>query len=235
MATGIDEHAAVFNYFSLKGVTQPMTSEPPEALADHELMEAMLAFTMPRHLVKDTVRELLSRFGSMGAVAAAPAARLKRECDLGDDAIFILRGMQQFMERTLREQIKDRPMISSWTSLIDYLSVSLQHEQKEQFRVLFLDRKNILIRDELLGLGTVDHAPLYPREIIQRSLELGASAVILVHNHPSGDPTPSSTDIDMTRKVDEALKAAGITLHDHIVVGKNRHTSFRTQQLIPGM
>ena len=132
----------------------------------------------------------------------------------------------------LREEIQDRPVIGSWTALLDYLQVALAHEPIEQFRVLFLDRKNILIRDEVQQRGTVDHTPLYPREIAKRALELGASALIMVHNHPSGDPTPSRADIEMTKQVVQALAPVGITVHDHVIVGKNRHTSFKSQRLI---
>jgi DNA repair protein RadC len=136
------------------------------------------------------------------------------------------------LQRVLREQIQDRPVIGSWTALLDYLQVALAHEPIEQFRVLFLDRKNILIRDEVQQRGTVDHTPLYPREITRRALELQASALIMVHNHPSGDPTPSRADIEMTKQVVQALAPVGITVHDHVIVGKNRHTSFKSQRLI---
>ena len=144
----------------------------------------------------------------------------------------LLKVIGEVLKRVLREEISDRPVIGSWTALIDYLQVALAHEPIEQFRVLFLDRKNILIRDEQQQRGTVDHTPLYPREIVKRALELGASAIIMVHNHPSGDPTPSRADIDMTKQVVQAMSAVGLTVHDHVIVGKNRHTSFKSQRLI---
>jgi DNA repair protein RadC len=144
----------------------------------------------------------------------------------------LLKVIGEALKRVLREEIRDRPVIGSWTALIDYLQVALAHEPIEQFRVLFLDRKNILIRDEQQQRGTVDHTPLYPREIVKRALELGASAIIMVHNHPSGDPTPSRADIEMTKQVVQAMSAVGLTVHDHIIVGKNRHTSFKSQRLI---
>ncbi|HEX6113753.1 MAG TPA: DNA repair protein RadC [Geminicoccaceae bacterium] len=144
----------------------------------------------------------------------------------------LLKAIGELLKRVLREEIRDRPVIGSWTALIDYLQVALAHEPIEQFRVLFLDRKNILIRDELQQRGTVDHTPLYPREIVKRALELGASAIIMVHNHPSGDPTPSRADIEMTKQVVQAMSAVGLTVHDHVIVGKNRHTSFKSQRLI---
>jgi DNA repair protein RadC len=144
----------------------------------------------------------------------------------------LLKAIGEVLKRALREEIKDRPVIGSWTALIDYLQVALAHEPIEQFRVLFLDRKNILIRDELQQRGTVDHTPLYPRELVKRALELGASSIIMVHNHPSGDPTPSRADIEMTKQVVQAMAAVGLTVHDHVIVGKNRHTSFKSQRLI---
>ena len=144
----------------------------------------------------------------------------------------LLKAIGEVLKRALREEIKDRPVIGSWTALIDYLQVALAHEPIEQFRVLFLDRKNILIRDELQQRGTVDHTPLYPRELVKRALELGASSIIMVHNHPSGDPSPSRADIEMTKQVVQAMSAVGLTVHDHVIVGKNRHTSFKSQRLI---
>src|SRR5919106_2570733 len=144
----------------------------------------------------------------------------------------LLKTIGELLKRVLREEIRERPVIGSWTALINYLQVALAHEPIEQFRVLFLDRKNILIRDEQQQRGTVDHTPLYPREIVKRALELGASAIIMVHNHPSGDPTPSRADIEMTKQVVQAMAAVGLTVHDHVIVGKNRHTSFKSQGLI---
>jgi DNA repair protein RadC len=144
----------------------------------------------------------------------------------------LLQVIGELLKRVLREEIRERPVIGSWTALLDYLQVALAHEPIEQFRVLFLDRKNILIRDEQQQRGTVDHTPLYPREIVKRALELGASAIIMVHNHPSGDPTPSRADIEMTKQVVQAMSGVGLTVHDHVIVGKNRHTSFKSQRLI---
>jgi DNA repair protein RadC len=144
----------------------------------------------------------------------------------------LLKVIGELLKRVLREEIRERPVIGSWTALLDYLQVALAHEPIEQFRVLFLDRKNILIRDEQQQRGTVDHTPLYPREIVKRALELGASSIIMVHNHPSGDPTPSRADIEMTKQVVHAMSAVGLTVHDHVIVGKNRHTSFKSQRLI---
>jgi DNA repair protein RadC len=191
---------------------------------------------------------MLATFGGLGAALAAEPARYA-ECmgetpadaapelrqTRDDDLLFtqvLLQGIHHLFQRVLKERIKDCQLIDSWTALLDYLQAAMQHEAAEHFRLLFLDRKNILIRDEVQSRGTVDHTPLYPREVVKRALELGASAIIMVHNHPSGDPTPSRADIDMTRQVVSALAQVSVTVHDHIVVGKNRHLSFKTQQLI---
>ncbi|HEX6013785.1 MAG TPA: JAB domain-containing protein [Geminicoccaceae bacterium] len=220
----------------------------PAAVADYELLEMLLFFAVYRRDTKPIAKEMLKAFGSLGAVLAAEPARYA-ECmgpvpadaapelrqTRDDDLLFtqvLLKAVNDLFQRVLKEEIKDRPVIGSWTALLDYLQVAMQHETAEHFRILFLDRKNILIRDEVQSRGTVDHTPLYPREITRRALELQASSIIMVHNHPSGDPTPSQADIDMTRQVIAALAQANIAVHDHIVVGKNRHTSFKTQKLI---
>jgi DNA repair protein RadC len=220
----------------------------PAAVADYQLLEMLLFFAVHRRDTKPIAKEMLKAFGSLGAVLAAEPARYA-ECmgsvpadaaaeprrTRDDDLLFtqvLLKAVNDLFQRVLKEEIKDRPVIGSWTALLDYLQVAMQHETAEHFRILFLDRKNILIRDEVQSRGTVDHTPLYPREVVKRALELAASAVIMVHNHPSGDPTPSQADIDMTRQVVGALAQVNIAVHDHIVVGKNRHASFKTQRLI---
>ena len=143
-----------------------------------------------------------------------------------------LKALHDLFRRVLKEELRERPLIDGEPALLDYLRLTLRHEVVEQFRILFLDRKNLLIRDEVQSRGTVDHTPLYPREVVKRALELGASAIIMVHNHPSGDPTPSQADIDMTRQVVSALAQVNVGVHDHIIVGRHRHTSFKTQKLI---
>jgi DNA repair protein RadC len=223
----------------------------PPALADYELIELLLFFSVYRRDTKPLAKAMIERFGGLGPMLAAPAERYA-EClaalapapsDDGeapaqiraDDLLFtrvLFKAIHELLQRVLKEEVQGRPVIGSWTALIDYLQVAMSHEPAEHFRLLFLDRKNVLIRDEVQSRGTVDHTPLYPREVVRRALELGASALIMVHNHPSGDPTPSKADIEMTRQVMGALQAVDIALHDHVVVGRNRHTSFRSSRLI---
>ena len=229
---------------------QRLLETGPDNLADYELLELLLFFSVYRRDTKPLAKEMLQRFGSLGGLLAADPARYAeclplRPLDPGsdpervqqrdDDLRFtqvLLKAVHALMQRVLKEEIRDRPVIGSWTALLDYLRVTLAHEPTEQFRILFLDRKNILIRDEQQSRGTVDHTPLYPREVVKRALELAASAIIMVHNHPSGDPTPSQPDIEMTRAVVKALAAVNILVHDHVIIGKNRHLSFRSQGLI---
>ena len=211
----------------------------PDALADYELVELLLFFSVWRRDTKPLAKQLLERFGGIGGLLAADLERYRDideltrggEEDLKFTAV-LLKAVQAMLQRALKEQIKDRPVIGSWTVLIEYLQLAMTHEPAEHFRILFLDKKNILIKDEVQSRGTVDHTPLYPREVVKRALELAASAIIMVHNHPSGDPTPSKPDIEMTRQVVNGLAAVNITVHDHIIVGKNRHTSFKASGLI---
>jgi DNA repair protein RadC len=218
----------------------------PEQWDDEEVLEILIGFAFPEQ-GPDLAAWLLQRFGGFGPVLAAEAPRYAEHPTLAvggyagaaagaDDPsvrlALLIKAVAQVIQRSLREQILERPVIGSWTALLDYLQAAMQHETAEHFRLLFLDRKNILIRDEVQSRGTVDHTPLYPREVVKRALELGASALIMVHNHPSGDPTPSQADIDMTRQVVAALSQVNITVHDHIIVGKNRHVSLKTQKVI---
>jgi DNA repair protein RadC len=257
----------------------------PTSLPDYELLELLLFFSIDVKDTKPLAKDLLARYGNLGAVLKAAPGQLAEFHDLRRDdpaiddyaawrlsdqyerdrqsaapseaaegwqafesdadrrweivrlwrrreTLVLLKLVTELLQRVLREQIQDRPVISSWSALLDYLQVTLAHEPIEQFRVMFLDRKNVLIKDEVQQRGTVDHTPLYPREIAKRALELAASAIIMVHNHPSGDPTPSKADLEMTKQVVAALAAVGITVHDHVIVGKNKHTSFKTQRLI---
>jgi DNA repair protein RadC len=258
----------------------------PTSLPDYELLELLLFFSIDVKDTKPLAKELLARFGNLGAVLKAAPGQLAEFHDLrrenpaideyaayrlsdqyerdrqsqeakseaGErwrafetdkdgrweivrlwrrrETLVLLKVVTELLQRVLREQIRDRPVIGSWSALLDYLQVALSHEPIEQFRVMFLDRKNVLIKDEVQQRGTVDHTPLYPREIVKRALELAASAIIMVHNHPSGDPTPSRADLEMTQQVVAALGAVGIQVHDHVIVGKNKHTSFKSQRLI---
>ncbi|GGB01483.1 DNA repair protein RadC [Allosediminivita pacifica] len=204
----------------------------PEALPDYELLELLLFRAIPRKDVKPLARELLDRFGDFNTVVSAPAARLAEVKGVGDAVICELKLVEATAHRLARSRVMQRSIISSWSALISYCQTAMAHGEIEQFRVLFLDRKNVLIADEAQGRGAVDHVPVYPREVVKRALELNATALILVHNHPSGDPTPSAADIEMTRKVEEAARTLGITLHDHLIIGKSTELSFRSEGLL---
>jgi len=202
------------------------------ALPDYELLELLLFRAIPRGDVKPLAKGLLARFGSLAAVLGASADELKTVSGVGETAALELKLVQEAALRAAKTALAKRPVISSWSALLAYVKQALAHEAREQFRVLFLDKKNQLIADEVMNRGTVDHAPVYPREVARRALELSASAVILVHNHPSGDPTPSAADVDMTRQVAEALKALRIAIHDHLVAGRDGVASFKALGLI---
>lgn len=204
----------------------------PEALADYEILELLLAAGNPRGDTKPLAKELLRQFGDLAAVLTAPPDRLRAVKGLKDAGIGSLKVVAAAALRLARSEAKAEPVIGSWDKLRDYLSIALGHEPVECFHLLFLDRKNRLIADERQQRGTVDHTPVYTREVVKRALELGASALILVHNHPSGDPTPSRADIEMTREVAEATARLGITLHDHVIVARGSHTSFRAKGLL---
>ena len=203
-----------------------------EALPDYELLELFLYRSIPRADIKPLAKALLDRFGGLAGVLGAPIGDLRQVTGVGEQAALDLKLMQEAALRMGRESLARRPLISSWTALMAYVRTALAHEPREQFRVLFLDKKNQLIADELLGSGTVDHAPVYPREVARRALELSASALILLHNHPSGDPTPSSADIDMTRQIVQATRPLKVTIHDHLVVGRDGTASFKALGLI---
>lgn len=202
------------------------------ALEDYELLETLLFAFIPRRDVKPVAKALLTRFGSLSGVLAADPENLVKVTGVGATVAAYLKATQEIGARASRETLSNSPMISSWSALLAYVRSQLQHETREQFRVMFLDKKNQLIADELMGQGTVDHAPVYPREIAHRALELSASALILIHNHSSGDPTPSRADIDMTREVIDALQPFDIAVHDHLIASKQGVTSFKTQGLI---
>lgn len=201
-------------------------------LKDYELLELILYAFIPRVDTKPIAKELLTRFGTVSGVLAAPPERLMEVKGVGETAASYLRAASLLLKHAAADQIADRPVISNWAALLNYVKLALRHEKSEQARVLYLDRKNKLIADEIAGRGTVDHAPIYPREIARRALELSASAVILVHNHPSGDPTPSRADIDLTREIEKALAPLEIKVHDHLVVGATETISMKAKGLI---
>ncbi|HEY0436799.1 MAG TPA: DNA repair protein RadC [Phenylobacterium sp.] len=197
------------------------------ALPDYELLELFLFRSIPKRDVKPLAKQLLARFGSLSAVLGATPEELRTVKGVGETVALDLKLLHEAAVRAAREQVAKRPVISSWSALMAYVKTALAHEGREQFRVLFLDKKNQLIADEVLGRGTVDHAPVYPREVMRRALELSASAVILVHNHPSGDPTPSAADIDMTRQVVEAGRSLRIAVHDHLIAARDGVASLK--------
>ena len=203
-----------------------------EAMPDYELLELALFAALPRKDTKPLAKALLKRFGSFAEVIAAPRERLMEIEGVGESVAAHLKIVEAAAHRLARTQVIGRPALSSWAALLDYCTAAMARGAKEEFRVLFLDRKNVLIADEVQSKGTVDHTPVYPREIIKRALELSASAIILVHNHPSGDPTPSKSDIDMTRDIAKAAQALGITIHDHLVIGRKGHASFKALGLL---
>jgi DNA repair protein RadC len=203
-----------------------------DALPDYELLELVLFRSIPRRDVKPIAKELLKRFGSFAEVLGAPPARLAEVEGIGHSVIVDLKLVEASARRLARGAVKGRPVLSSWAAVIDYCRTAMAFMDKEQFRLLFLDKRNVLIADEVQQSGTVDHTPVYPREVVKRALELSASALILVHNHPSGDPTPSSADVSMTREIIEVAKPLGITVHDHIIVGREGHASLKGLRLI---
>jgi DNA repair protein RadC len=203
-----------------------------EALADYEMLELVLFRALPRRDVKPLAKDLLARFGSFAEVISAPPARLAEVDGLGEAAITELKVVQAAAHRLAKGRVQKRPVLSSWSSVPDYVRAAQAFAEKEQFRILFLDKRNQLIADEIQQQGTVDHTPVYPREVVKRALELSATAIILVHNHPSGDPTPSRADIDMTKQVAAVAKTLGIQLYDHVIVGKDGHASLKGLGLI---
>jgi DNA repair protein RadC len=209
-----------------------LVSAGPDALADHEMLEMVLFLALPRRDTKPIARALLGRFASFAGAIAAPVNDLRGIEGLGEAGMAALKLVQGAALRLARAEVMDRPVLSNWDRLLEYLAAVLARERIEQFRVLFLDARNRLLGDEAQSRGTVNHTPVYPREVVKRALELNATALILVHNHPSGDPTPSSEDVAMTAEVKAAATALGVTLHDHIIVGNGRWLSFRQQGLL---
>jgi DNA repair protein RadC len=204
----------------------------PDALSDYELLEMVLFTVQARRDMKPLAKSLLKEFGSFAEVIHAPATRLRKVDGIGEVSITQLKLIAAAASRIAKGELKARTMLSSWNDVIDYCRTSMAFADKEQFRILFLDKRNQLISDEVQQTGTVDHTPVYPREVIKRTLELSATAILLVHNHPSGDPTPSQADIQMTRAIIDIATPLGIAVHDHIIVGKNGHASMKGLKLI---
>lgn len=203
-----------------------------DSLPDYELIELVLFRAIPRRDTKPIAKALIARFGSFAATIAAAEARLREVPGMTTGAITEFRLIHAAARRFAKGEVMNRPVLSSWSALLDYIRAAMAYEEVEQFRILFLDRRNALIADEVQQQGTVDHTPVYPREVVKRALELSASAVVLVHNHPSGDPTPSRPDIDMTKRIVDAAQAVGITVHDHVIIGKQGHASLRGLKLM---
>ncbi|WP_439598074.1 RadC family protein [Falsiroseomonas sp.] len=204
----------------------------PDSLLDHEMLEMLLFQALPRRDTKPIARALLARFGSFAKAIAAPVRELTEVEGMGEAGAAALKTVHGAALRLMRAEILDQPVLNNWDRLIGYLNAALARDPIEQFRLLFLDSRNRLIADEAQARGTVNHTPVYPREVVKRALELEATALILVHNHPSGDPTPSRADIEMTQEVKAAAGVLGITVHDHLIVGNGRHLSFRREGLL---
>ncbi|WP_299563142.1 DNA repair protein RadC [uncultured Sulfitobacter sp.] len=247
MSQTFDEQPLPFLLDEAAG-TVPVSGKQPSYIADHrqrlrarfmagganavpeyELLELVLFRAIPRRDVKPLARALMDRFGDFNRAITASEARLRDISGVGHAVITELKIIEAAAHRMARARIMQQHVLSSWDALLDYCHTTMAHRETEQFRVLYLDRKNNLIGDEEQARGTVDHVPVYPREVVKRALELNASAVILVHNHPSGDPTPSQADIDMTSQINAACDALGLTLHDHLIIGKSRELSFRAE------
>ena len=204
----------------------------PDALLDHELIEYLLALAIPRRDTKPLAKQLLAEFGGIGRLLTADSEALKRVSGMGETSVAALKIAQAAALRLVKAEIIDRPVLASWQALLDYLRADMAHLTIERVRVLHLNSRNILIRDENMGDGSVDQAAIYVREVIRRAIDLGSASLILVHNHPSGDPAPSQQDIQTTRNIIDAGKKLGIAVHDHIIIGTNGHSSMRAMGLI---
>jgi len=222
--SGVDGHRA--------RMRQKLIEAGPTALLDHELIEMVLFLALPRRDTKPIARALLDRFGTFAEALSAPTQELRQVEGLGEAGIAALRTVQAAALRLTAAPLRNREVLNNWDRLLDYLTADLSRARIEQFRVLFLDTKNRLIADEAQARGTVNHTPVYPREVVKRALELHSTALILVHNHPSGDTTPSRADIEMTAEVKAAAAALGIALHDHLIIGQGQHFSFRREGLL---
>lgn len=211
---------------------EKLLTRGPDALADYELLEMLLFFAMPKGDTKPLAKALINRFGSFANVLAAPQQELMATRGLGTHSVSALKLVQASALRLARAEVMERPVLGKWDQLMDYLTAVMAREKVEQFRVLFLDTKNRLIADEAQARGTVNHTPVYPREVVRRALDLHATALILVHNHPSGDPSPSRPDVEMTAEIKKAGEILSIALHDHVIIGRGAWFSFRREGLL---
>lgn len=226
------EGAVVPHYYGHRNrLRQRLVDAGAEALPDYELLEMLLFAATPRGDVKPVAKALLARFGGFAATISADAEALAA-AGLSLAGVAALKSVREAALRLMRAELQAQPVVNSWDKLIDYCTAQIAHGQIEEFHILFLDRKNVLIKHERQQKGTIDHTPVYPREVVKRALDLGASALILVHNHPSGDPTPSKADIAVTQDIKKAAAPLGVVLHDHVIIGRNRHTSLRDLGLI---
>ncbi|WP_131115410.1 RadC family protein [Lichenihabitans psoromatis] len=203
-----------------------------DAMADYELLELMLFRALPRRDVKPIAKALIARFGSFAEVIAARPERLAEVGGVGEAVIHDFKVVEAAARRLAKGAIKQRQALGSWTDVLAYCRTAMAFAEREEFRILFLDKRNALIADEVQGVGTIDHTPVYPREVIRRALEVGATALVLVHNHPSGDPTPSTADIKLTQEIVAIAKPMGIAIHDHLIVGRAGHASLRALKFI---
>ncbi len=204
----------------------------PDGLQDYELLELVLFMAIPRRDVKPLAKALLAQFGSLPELMAAPVSQLTKINGVSDNTAIAIKAISATAQRMMKREIMEKPVLNSWSRLMDYCYATMAHETREHFRIIFLNKKNEMIGDEIQGSGTVDHTPAYPREIMKRALEIGATAMILIHNHPSGDPRPSQADQDMTQAIIAAAKPFNIVIHDHIVISRNGYTSFKNEGLL---
>jgi DNA repair protein RadC len=211
---------------------QRLLKAGPDALADHEMLEMILFIALPRRDTKPIAKALLARFRSFGGAIGAPPAELVQVDGVGEAGAAAIKLVQAASLRMLRHELEDRPVLDSWGKVADYVQAAMQHERTEQFRILFLDSRNRLIADEVQTRGTINHTPAYPREVVRRCLELHASAIVLAHNHPSGDPNPSREDIALTQDITAAARTLSISVHDHLIVGRGRCLSFKDEKLL---
>ena len=203
-----------------------------DALQDYELLELVLFLAIPQKDVKPLAKSLIDHFGSLKDIMSAPIEELVKVDGVKEKTALALKSISALNHRAMKSDLMNKPVLNSWTRLMDYCMSTMAHEGKEHFRILFLNKKNELIKDEIQGSGTVDHTPAYPREIMKRALEVNATAMILLHNHPSGDPRPSEADIDLTRQIIRAAEPFNIVIHDHVIVSKNGYSSYKSLGLI---